>query len=98
MSLTLPTIALAKELQRQMSLNDVHLVWLSEDGFTIAHTDEERLHLDNLEDCLLHQALSVGPLDVDTGWYRIVSGGESAYNIMPVDYLRKISVTFSLDI
>ena len=40
----LPTIELAKEIQKSLDLYDTHVVWLGETGFTIAHTDEERHH------------------------------------------------------
>lgn len=45
-------------LQAKLGLTDVHLVWIGETGFAIAHTDAERkLASSPLEDCSLHQEL-----------------------------------------
>lgn len=52
----LPSIAEVKELQRSLRISD-HLVYLDDEGFTIAHTDFERRTLSDLEECPLHQWL-----------------------------------------
>ncbi len=46
-----------KALQLQRGLQDVHLVHLAADGFTIAHTDDERASDTPLTDCDLHRWL-----------------------------------------
>jgi hypothetical protein len=70
MMMTKPTIELAKELQRTYGLQSHHLVWIGEDGFTIAHTDQERRDLLSLEECALHLWLSLisGP-PTSVGWH-----------------------------
>lgn len=46
-----------KAEQARLGLTHVHLVHLAEEGFTIAHTDEERAAAEPLEDCDLHRWL-----------------------------------------
>lgn len=55
-----------KHLQKDANLEHTHLIYLSEDRFTIAHTDEERASGMNLEECSLHQTLlnEDGPFDL----------------------------------
>lgn len=48
------TIAEIVKLQAERKFGDRHLVELRDDGFTIAHTDEERASEMLLTDCLLH--------------------------------------------
>jgi hypothetical protein len=50
-----PTIEDVKRLQASLSYPDYHIVWFDEDGFVMAHTDEERATID-LETCSLHLA------------------------------------------
>lgn len=51
-----PTIDDVKALQAKLGVPD-HVVWSDEQGFVIAHTDEERATID-LHDCPLHQWLT----------------------------------------
>lgn len=46
-----------KALQSRLNLGGVHLVWLGQHSFAIAHTDEERATGD-LGDCELHEWLT----------------------------------------
>jgi hypothetical protein len=90
-----PTITLAKEIQNSLGLRGAHIVWIGKDGFTMAHTDSERASGVDLEQCLLHRALS--KLDsrlirsgYDIGWYKFEVykfevGGECLYKAMPID-------------
>lgn len=48
-----PTIEDLKALQARLGLRDVHVCWLGETEFVIAHTDEERATIP-LEECGLH--------------------------------------------
>jgi hypothetical protein len=54
MNLLLPTIELAKEIQADLGFKGTHMVWISNEGFTIAHTDAERATGEPLEGCHLH--------------------------------------------
>lgn len=54
-----PTIEDVKALQRRAKCTDYHVVWFDEEQFVIAHTDEERASLSDLEDCPLHEKLSL---------------------------------------
>ena len=85
--MTEPTIESVKALQRNLNLRDVHVVWLGESTFVIAHTDEERATIP-LEQCALHQWL----LDVDNaphepGYYqahpRMVDLNRESYGADP---------------
>jgi hypothetical protein len=59
------TIEELKRVQHHADRMDVHFVSLDEDGFTIAHTDDERAHLGDLEKCSLHQwLLREGPPEI----------------------------------
>lgn len=58
------TIDEVKQIQSNRGLFNKHVVWIGPTGFTIAHTDEERVMARKypaalpLEDCELHQWLS----------------------------------------
>lgn len=52
-----PDIETVKAIQKRNNLGGVHVVWLGEDGFVLAHTDEERASGMNLEDCEVHKYL-----------------------------------------
>lgn len=52
------TIEELKAVQREADLCDVHVVDVGPDGFTLAHTDEERASGEPLEACELHRWLS----------------------------------------
>lgn len=58
-----PTIDDVRDLQRSTGLLDVHIIYLDEEGFVIAHTDVERLHKGKtpLEECPLHIKASTWP-------------------------------------
>lgn len=56
--MSLPTIQEVKELQAKYNIKHVHLVYLGFEGFVIAHTDEERAALEDLESCELHRFLA----------------------------------------
>lgn len=43
-----------KRIQAELDLYDKHIVSIGDDGFAIAHTDEERVNLESLERCCLH--------------------------------------------
>lgn len=49
-----------KAVQRAFGLRDTHLVHLGEEGFTLAHTDDERASNVPLMACPLHLWLSAG--------------------------------------
>jgi Family of unknown function (DUF6085) len=51
-----PSIEDMKALQRKLKKPDYHFIWFDEEGFVMAHTDEERAAGD-LESCPLHQRL-----------------------------------------
>ena len=51
-----PSIDDVKALQATIGRRDYHVVWLGEQGFVMAHTDEERATID-LETCELHRRL-----------------------------------------
>lgn len=60
------TIEELKSIQEERGMKDVHLAYLGEGYFTIAHTDEERATIE-LRSCELHQWLNGlgGPPDVE---------------------------------
>lgn len=65
-----PSVDDVKELQAKIGRRDWHVVWLGEQQFVIAHTDEERATID-LETCELHQRLKLAdsrPVD-QVGYY-----------------------------
>jgi hypothetical protein len=82
------TIDELRALQDREQLRDRHLVELRADGFTLAHTDQERLTVERgrgrLEDCAIHRWL--------TGW-----GGPAALDRAPGIYLlrRHVPDTYS---
>lgn len=51
--MSLPSIEEVVALQASLGVSEMHLVYLCEDGFTMAHTDREREDID-LEDCPTH--------------------------------------------
>jgi hypothetical protein len=51
-----PSIDDVKALQASIGRRDYHIVWLGDQGFVMAHTDEERATID-LETCELHKRL-----------------------------------------
>lgn len=51
-----PSVEAVKDLQVGIGRQDYHVVWFDEDGFVMAHTDEERATID-LATCPLHLAL-----------------------------------------
>lgn len=51
-----PSIDDVKELQARIGRRDWHIVWLGEQSWVIAHTDQERATID-LEMCPLHERL-----------------------------------------
>jgi hypothetical protein len=92
MSLLTPTIELAKEVQAHHHMEKIHhVVYFGEHGFTIAHTDEERSKLDNLEDCWLHQWMLSDegyPDGVDPdlwGWYYLAENYVNTFWV-PLSY------------
>lgn len=66
-----PTIEDVKRIQADRGLCE-HVVWVGEDDFVMAHTDEERATID-LTDCPLHIWLMTlaGP-PVKEGYYHVV--------------------------
>lgn len=69
-----PTVEQAKSLQHLLFLRDTHVVWVGDDGFSIAHTDMEREAGGELEECSFHlwmERREVRP--VDPGWYSATS-------------------------
>lgn len=68
--MTLPSIESVVAEQARLKRKDNHLVYLGEDGFTMAHTDEERADID-LEDCPTHLWLEEHgrKLSLDKGYY-----------------------------
>jgi hypothetical protein len=65
------------ELQERLGLKDTHLVELAPNGFSIAHTDEEREELDDLVDCPLHYWLSSGKPEQELGIYIVRNAPKS---------------------
>lgn len=66
-----PTIQEAKDLQARLELRETHVLWLGEEGFTMAHTDTERATI-ALEECPLHCWLVEWGLPdeiTELGWY-----------------------------
>lgn len=51
-----PSIDDVEALQARLGKRDQHIVWLGEESFIIAHTDEERATID-LKTCPLHEML-----------------------------------------
>jgi len=52
------TVAEVMEYQREAGLSHTHVVWIGSDGFSIAHTDEERNTSGfELWDCPIHEWL-----------------------------------------
>ncbi len=89
----LPTIALAKEIQADLELQIFHLIWIGEDGFTIAHTDKERNSGMNLEDCEVHiSAQDWGDLQWETGWYIVYGYFADHYGLEPLEEYIKWSI------
>lgn len=75
------TIDDLKEIQAELDMTDVHFVWLDEDGFVIAHTDDERKSGMDLHDCPLHQWLSTeGMPDHEPGVYVVVPHEPDTYS------------------
>lgn len=86
-----PTIEDLKALQARLDLRSMHVCWLGDTTFVIAHTDEERASIP-LEDCELHQWLldqDVAPMPV--GYYRTFPRDSDAdsesYGACPWDFL-----------
>ena len=69
-----------KLLQRRLNLLDVHLCYVGESRFVIAHTDDERATID-LEDCELHGWLKDqdGPPE-HVGYYIVTPHEVDAYS------------------
>lgn len=80
-----PSIEDAKRLQRSRDLGYIHLVWLDQTGFTLAHTDYERRQGRNLEECSVHKWMLLHAVQPRaTGWYTFEfdrSGGGT--NLVP---------------
>lgn len=45
------------DLQAERDIKDIHLVYIGDDGFRIAHTDSERASETSLWECGLHEYL-----------------------------------------
>jgi hypothetical protein len=78
-----PSIEDLKQIQKSIKLLESHIVYLDEQGFVIAHTDEERHYaavmregLENI--CELHQSLaraeSLERIDADASGNRLEAG------------------------
>lgn len=77
-----PSIEEAKDLQDRLKLRETHVIWLDEEGFTIAHTDIERATIP-LEFCELHCWLVENglPDEIDEpGWYIAMPHESDAYS------------------
>jgi hypothetical protein len=92
-----PTIESVKALQLNLGLPEVHVVWLGESTFVIAHTEEERATIP-LEQCTLHQWL----LDIDNaphepGYYRayphMADPDSESYGADPWDFEPLVTMT-----
>lgn len=71
------TIADARRVQRDLGLGSVHVYYVSEDGFVLAHTDAERAAGAVLEDCPAHRSLCSGIellLEHGPGWWSWQTG------------------------
>lgn len=86
-----PTIEDLKALQARLDLRDVHVCWLGEAGFVIAHTDEERASIP-LETCELHRWLTdldLAPMPV--GYYQAfrhdADADSESYGAYPWDFI-----------
>jgi hypothetical protein len=69
----IPTIDDVKAFQAKLGLPDVHICWLGEEEFVIAHTDRERATID-LTTCELHRLLrnmEASPVS-DYGYYAYI--------------------------
>lgn len=75
-----PSIDDLKALQARFNLCDVHIVWVGESWFVVAHTDEERATI-SLKDCELHRWLHdlSGPPE-KTGYYVVTPHKVDAYS------------------
>lgn len=70
--MSVPSIEDLKKIQADESLLDVHVVYLSEARFVIAHTDNERKSGMDLQHCKLHQWLvnsDFPPMLDEEGYY-----------------------------
>lgn len=76
------TIEDAKQVQRDLGLGDRHVAWVDlDEGFVLAHTNDERNSGKNLHDCEIHLWLadtdpggaygSMHCCFVEPGWYVI---------------------------
>lgn len=77
-----PTIQEAKDLQARLDLRETHVIWLGEEGFTMAHTDTERATI-SLEECDLHCWLVENGLPDEVselGWYTAIPHQADAYS------------------
>jgi hypothetical protein len=77
-----PTIEDVRELQSRIGRRDRHVIWFDEDGFVIAHTDEERASLAHLEECELHQRLW------HSDWMPVTSPGHYLHDPEPGTFTR----------
>lgn len=70
-----------RAIQRDMGLEMVHLVYVGERHFTVAHTDAERAAAADLTECPLHEWLVglAGPPEA-VGIYTAVSHEPDAYS------------------
>jgi len=67
-----PTIEDLKALQARLDMRDVHICWLGDTTFVIAHTDEERASID-LESCELHLwLLGLSSAPASSGYWQAV--------------------------
>lgn len=76
-----PSVGETVEFQKRLGLRDVHVVYLDETGFTIAHTDHERETIPLVE-CPLHRWLTEqgGRPVAESGFYMALPHYADAYS------------------
>lgn len=74
------TIYDARRVQRDFKLTGAHVLWYDPaEGFSMAHTDDERASGIPLTDCKIHRWLAIGSIGFieccfpQAGWYRVDS-------------------------
>jgi hypothetical protein len=69
------TVEEVRRVQKVLGLLDTHLVYVdAEEGFWMAHTQQERESVPDLHECRIHRYLCREPIVV-TGWYIIEEDG-----------------------
>jgi hypothetical protein len=76
----------AKDLQKRLGLGHIHIAYLTDAEFFMAHPDWERESGEDLYDCWVHYWLTDHePGKLPTGWFKVLLNDSGYYELQGLE-------------